>query len=355
MSVALVVLMVACSSSRRETDGAARDSGRPSDAGALDGTTAVRLVCQDRDSCQICDGPACACSGRLYCSPGTCCECGEVECPPWLAFDAGPEFDGGTGEMCGPVGASCTTEAGPDQICLPSAIFIRGEDDAPFLDVAIPRPSPEARVYVSALWMDRTEVTVGSYRDCVALGDCTAPMGDADRAYYRDNANLERPMIGLQYQQMIDYCRYAGGRLPTETEWERAARGAMPADYPWGTADTSCERANWLDCEPGPAMVGSHPMGASPEGVLDLIGNVHEATSDRAEGGDYRAYGDEGVCDPAHPLLGGTFSYIARGCSWVSEFVGDRELSARACKGYVRYRRGTSSFDNVGFRCVRDG
>src|SRR5699024_10712857 len=147
---------------------------------------------------------------------------------------------------------------------------------------------------ISSFWMDRHEVTVGRFRACVADGTCTPPGDATGLAYYRDVSNQNRPMVDITVEAMRDFCRFDGGRLPTDTEWERAARGLEGRTYPWCEAE-GCQFANWAECStPALADVGSFPAGASPEGVLDLIGNAQETTSDRWIDGGWSAYGSAG-------------------------------------------------------------
>ena len=138
---------------------------------------------------------------------------------------------------------------------------------------------------MAAFSIDRTEVTRGDYGRCVAARRCPAPAAAAD-----DPASLRLPMVDVTWANAQAFCRFAGGRLPTEAEWEKAARGPDGREYPWGD-DVSCERANWgnFDGEgpcagrnPGhPVAVGLYPDGASPYGVMDLGGNVWEWVADR--------------------------------------------------------------------------
>lgn len=200
--------------------------------------------------------------------------------------------------------------------------------------------------------MDRTEVTVRSYRECVAAARCTLPISKYDRVHYLEDANLDKPILGLLFPQMQEYCAFAGGRLPTETEWERAARGAEGRSYPWGEG-VGCDRANWADCTRSTSVVGSYPAGASPEGIMDLIGNAAEATSDRIVlGTDYSAYADEPTCDPAHPVRLATDFYVARGCQYI---LGGSTWTMEACTGYHRHARANLAYNELGLRCVRDG
>lgn len=231
--------------------------------------------------------------------------------------------------------------------------MFRGSDDPDFA-LSYPR-----RVfYVSPYWLDVDEVTVARYRACVATGACTEPTDPTVVAHLRDSANDSLPMYGVAFAQAMAFCRAAGGRLPTETEWERAASGPDGRPFPWGT-DVGCDRANWGGCVGRLTPVGSYPLGRSPEGVNDLLGNVWEITSDRLEGGlphaDYTAFDPEPSCDPAHPAREGVDRFVAiRGSSLTSGDPSEVELRRLAVP-----RRGRTLFDGptpyVGLRCARDG
>jgi len=143
---------------------------------------------------------------------------------------------------------------------------------------------PGRWLVLPAFELDRTEVTRGAYTACVVAGRCP------HRRDLSPGDLLSRlPMTEVSQQEASTYCRAVGARLPSEAEWERAARGRLDARrYPWGdTAD--CARANFGSYEgegrcpgaPGrPVEVGAYPGGASAEGVLDLVGNVWEWTAD---------------------------------------------------------------------------
>jgi formylglycine-generating enzyme required for sulfatase activity len=189
---------------------------------------------------------------------------------------------------------------------------------------------PERTVVVKAFAIDRTEVTRARYAACVAARRCKAvPDGKADA-----DADPALPVTGVSWADAQAYCKFARGRLPTEVEWEKAARGADGREYPWGDA-LDCARANWgnFDGEgpcagknPGrPVRVGSYPTGASIYGVLDLGGNVWEWVADK--------YDD----DPGRRVV--------RGGSCCSYFVGPRAANRNAWAPEHRDA-------DLGFRCA---
>ncbi len=164
---------------------------------------------------------------------------------------------------------------------IPAGVFVMGSPDGE------PDEKPPHRVGLPAFDLDRDEVTVAAYDKCVAAGACSAPR-HADR-------KGEEPATWVSWVDADRYCRWVGKRLPTEAEWERAARGSEGRRYPWG-GEFACGRGNFANFEgegrcpnnPGrPVIVGSYPMGNSPEGVRDLAGNVWEWVADGYDPGYY--------------------------------------------------------------------
>jgi formylglycine-generating enzyme required for sulfatase activity len=232
---------------------------------------------------------------------------------------------------------------------------------------------PQHRVFVDAFWIDRTEVTTAQFADFLnAVGgpeDCEKgpcfdlASEDADsHILYRDGAYVaetgweDHPVVEVAWPAANAYCRWAGAGLPTEAQWEKAARGTDGRTYPWGN-EFDCRKGSFDDetvfgdyVVPGgqgcdgyvtTAPVGSFPVGASPYGVLDMAGNVQEWTADRYQS-DY--YGHSPSRNPRGPGSG-EFP-VMRGGSW---------------DGYAWYLRAASrdyglhlehTHRGVGFRCV---
>lgn len=143
---------------------------------------------------------------------------------------------------------------------------------------------PQHAVYLDAYWIDRTEVTNDMYRQCVAAGGCGEP-AHSPRYSMSDHGN--HPAVGVSWDQAVAYCAWAGRRLPTEAEWEKAARGTDGRLYPWGNGEPDESRLNFDQRVDDTVGVGSYPAGASPYGALDMAGNVWEWTADGYDEGYY--------------------------------------------------------------------
>jgi serine/threonine-protein kinase len=217
---------------------------------------------------------------------------------------------------------------------------------APNLGTGFADHTPPHSVKLDQYFLDAHEVTVARYRVCVDAGACSAPAGSSGfvctyTAVASDSEEL--PVNCVDWERASKFCEWDGNRrLPTEAEWELAARGTTERTFPWGE-QFSCARVvagSSKACPEyrGPLPVGSSAEGASPEGVFDLAGNVAEWVMDRAS-----RYPATLVTNPT----GGTTSRerIVRGGQWSS-------LPTQV-NGYVR----TSSLPTVagarGFRCAR--
>lgn len=208
-------------------------------------------------------------------------------------------------------------------------------------------------VTVSGFWLDRTEVTVAAYDRCAAAGRCAA--SGVRRGDPRFDAPA-LPVTHVRWEDAATYCEAVGGRLPTEAEWERAARGPERRTYPWG-ALYGARRSNHGSFGPdptderdghrGPAPVGSYPSGRTPDGVLDLAGNVAEWVADLYVV-DEQGYGypETEEHDPRGPAQGGAGVHVVRGGSFQD---GAPWLRAAARMTTVAQRDPT-----IGFRCAYD-
>ena len=198
---------------------------------------------------------------------------------------------------------------------------------------------PQHTIYVSEFWIDKTEVTNEQYGRCVAAGACWA-------SEYADNklfGGADQPVVGVSWYDAKNYCEWAGKRLPTEAEWEKAARGMDGRKYPWGNSFDG-SKGNFSHADDGyrfTAPVGSYPEGASPYGALDMAGNVWEWCQDWYDE-DY--YASSPQHDPQGPSSGD--DRVARGGS-ESGHVSHVRAADRFFRAGPDYRR-----ISLGFRCV---
>ena len=206
---------------------------------------------------------------------------------------------------------------------------------------ALDNESPVHEVYLNAFRIGRYPVTVKEYREFVesdAYGDFQEP-----EDWEEQKQHPNRPVVGVSWHEAKAYCESVGGRLPTEAEWERAARGVEGRKYPWGNDAPDASRANYTEGTPGhPTPVGLYPAGATPERVCDLAGNVWEWVADWY---DDRYYVHSPRENPKGPE-GGTLR-VVRGGSWDSN---PRFLRGACRSGSRPGDRGVV----IGFRCVRE-
>ncbi|MFN8465523.1 MAG: SUMF1/EgtB/PvdO family nonheme iron enzyme [Caldilineaceae bacterium] len=187
---------------------------------------------------------------------------------------------------------------------------------------------PLHKVWLDHYAIDKFEVTNGQYRGCVAAGKCDPPRRNNShgRDHYFDNPTYDLyPVLYVSRANAIQYCTWTGRRLPTEAEWEKAARGPIDTrPFPWGSEDTDCTRQN----RPDDALCGVHgvedtmrvgmfPRGASPYGAFDMSGNVFEWTYDRFQEEWYR---DSPYANPVSPPVDPTSLIVIRGGSYRDDF-----------------------------------
>jgi formylglycine-generating enzyme required for sulfatase activity len=174
------------------------------------------------------------------------------------------------------------------------------------------RESPRHSVTLDSFWIDRTEVTNAQYARCVADGTCISPpeSKSATRdSYYGEGQFDDYPVMWVSWSDADAYCQWAGGRLPTEAEWEYAARGPDGNVYPWGNDPPDDTLLNYDSIDRDTTEVGSYPDGASWVGALDMAGNVWEWVSDW-----YAEYAASPAENPTGPDTGD--EKVLRGGSW---------------------------------------
>jgi formylglycine-generating enzyme required for sulfatase activity len=205
---------------------------------------------------------------------------------------------------------ACSANAEVDKtkmVLIPAGKFLTGGG----IDFQKNEKVPVRPVDLGTFWIDRFEVSVASYRDCVNAGGCdssqllsrdegpfmpvvaasddTSPNASAPEppahCTWSETGNNDYPINCVTWQEASKYCRWAGKRLPSAFEWEKAAGGTDGRQYPWGNTAPTCSYAVMNDggsgCKTGnPLPIGSRPKGASPYGVFDMQGNVSEWVAD---------------------------------------------------------------------------
>lgn len=214
------------------------------------------------------------------------------------------------------------------------------------------REAPLHQVSLSAYWIDQTEVTREQYSLCVKQGGCQPLRAcDSRHSSLADGDTLNHPIVCVDWAEASSYCAWAGGRLPTEAEWEYAFRGPEGLIYPWGNVfdgqrlnycDRSCPEGHadqtFSDGHVNTAPVGSYPEGATWVGALDMAGNVWEWVGDW-----FGPYEEGEAFDPTGPEIG--IQRIIRGGSWFYHPARTRGAARDAVPPDTR-------FDSLGFRCV---
>jgi len=264
------------------------------------------------------------------------------------------------GTDCDDAQAEVTSE---DEVYIPAGWFVMGSS-AEADPHSYPDERPEHDVYLNAYCIDVRETSNGEYAACEsnAGSGCTTPAGTLTPSdYYMNTDYSSHPVVNVTWTMASAYCAAQGKTLPTEAQWEKAARGQKCPDggtecdspnnrtYPWGNDDPNCDYANFKPSgelclgnadDALTATVESHPQGISPFGMLNISGNVSEWVSDYYWE-NYYSLGE--TTDPSGPSSGGERAF--RG--------GYYSRSASNIRVSKRFSDTDSASEIRGFRCAR--
>ncbi|MCX5867593.1 MAG: formylglycine-generating enzyme family protein [Proteobacteria bacterium] len=230
-----------------------------------------------------------------------------------------------------------------DMILIPAGEFMMGCNSAVDNQCGN-NEKPYHRISLDSYYIDKYELTVDQYAQCVQAGKCSNP-GTGQYCNWGNSGRGNHPVNCVDWDQADSYCGWAGKRLPTEAEWEKAARGTDGRKYPWGNQTATCDYAvmsqggNGCGCD-STWSVGSKTAGASLYGVMDMAGNVWEWVQDWYEGGYYK---NSPAQNPQGPSSG---RYrVLRGGSW--DFTNYLRVANRS------HNLPSLRLNGYGFRCVR--
>ncbi|MFN7950226.1 MAG: SUMF1/EgtB/PvdO family nonheme iron enzyme [bacterium] len=238
-----------------------------------------------------------------------------------------------------------------DMVLVPAGTFTMGQASDQ------PDEEPQHTVNLSAFWIDRNDVTVDEYAACESANACDTPKGtnaSVATCNWGASGRGSHPINCVDWHQANDYCQWLGKRLPSEAEWEKAARGTDARLYPWGAQEASCTYAVMWDTYPSgttgcgnglTSPVGTKPSGVSPLGALDMSGNVFQWVNDWYDAGYYQS---SPATNPPGPGIG-VFK-VRRGGGYSTAAY------THSLRTYSRDSLDPSGWNqSLGFRCAATG
>ena len=241
------------------------------------------------------------------------------------------------------VSASGDEGDNPEMVYFPEGEFEMGSREG----TGKKNEHPKHKVYLNAFYLDKFEVTFSDFEAYLESNLSKHPTitGWIDRKARPDMLN--KPIFGLQWKRCRNYCAWRGKRIPTEAEWERAAKGTEDREYPWGNEEPDNTRANFGNCcfvQKGKVLtiIGSYKKGFTPDGIADLGGNVAEWVSDWY---DKKYYEKSPYKNPQGPEKGKY--HVIRGGAWNS-----LPMSLRTSSRYGD--SDAKDYYGIGCRCAKD-
>jgi formylglycine-generating enzyme required for sulfatase activity len=232
---------------------------------------------------------------------------------------------------------------GMQEVYIPAGDFLMGASTQD--DQAMDDQFPQHTVNLDGFWIDQHEVTNAQYALCVAAGACSTPqvLGSETReTYYDDPGYAKYPVILISWYQAKAYCEWVEGGLPTEAQWEKAARSTDGRSYPWGNEKPVVDQLNYAHIVGDTSEVCHYPLGNTPYGLCDMAGNVWEYANDWYAADYYDGSPSE---NPKGPTTGD--SKVIRGGSCFTDIYLVSTTARNSSNPNIGY------YDDLGFRCVR--